>query len=142
MPAETEPVTVRLEGPADGELLDAVHESVAQLWAAAPEVPDTDRMLFEIALVEVVANVVQHAVPSAEGVHVEVDLTAGGGGVRAEVTDDGAATPVDLDRALPSDTSTSGRGLALIQRTVDRFTFERTGDRNVWRLVRGYVPQA
>lgn len=141
MPADIEPVTVRLEGPADGELLDAVHESVAQLWASAPEVPDTDRMLFEIALVEVVANVVQHAVPAGESVHVEIDLSAGGGGVRADVTDDGAATPVDLDRSLPSDASTSGRGLALIQRTVDRFTFERTGDRNVWRLVRGYTPE-
>jgi serine/threonine-protein kinase RsbW len=136
-----EPVAVRLEGPADGELLDAVQDSVARLWTAAPQVPDTDRMLFEIALVEVVANIVQHAVPTADSVHVTVDLTADGAAVQAEVTDDGAATPVDLDRALPSDTATSGRGLALIQRTVDRFTFERTGHRNVWRLARGFTPE-
>ncbi|WP_159793556.1 ATP-binding protein [Puerhibacterium puerhi] len=140
MPAD-EPAAVRLEGPADGELLDAVHEGVAQLWASAPHVPDTDRMLFEIALVEVVANVVQHAVPAADHVHVAVDLTADDGAVHAEVIDDGAATPVDLDRGLPADTATSGRGLALIQRTVDRFTFERTGDQNVWRLARGFTPE-
>ena len=132
----------RLGGPADPVFLDAVHDTVDRLWATVPDIPAPDRMLFETAVAEVVANVVQHAVPTGpDGVKVEVTLVVDAAELHAEVVDDGAGLPMDLDRGLPADTSPSGRGLVLIQRTVDRFTFERRDGHNVWSLARRYLPR-
>jgi serine/threonine-protein kinase RsbW len=131
--------TEHLAGPADGAFLDAVHDSLDRLWAAAPDVPLRDRIRFDTALAEVVANVVQHAVPAGEqAVHVDVSLMVDAGAAQADVVDDGAAVPVDLDRGLPPETATSGRGLVLIQRAVDKFGFERRDGRNIWRIVCRY----
>lgn len=139
MPAPDARAAEHLAGPADAALLDAVHDTLDRLWAAVPDVPLRDRIRFDTALAEVVANVVRHAVPAAgHAVHVDVRLTVDAGTVQADVVDDGAAVPVDLDRELPPDTATSGRGLVLIQRAVDRFGFERHDERNVWRIVCRY----
>lgn len=129
----------RLSGTADAALLDALHDTLDRLWAAVPDVPPRDRIRFDTALVEVVANVVRHAVPAdGRAVQVDVRFTVDAGTVQAEVVDDGAAVPVDLDRELPPDTATSGRGLMLIQRAVDRFGFERRDEQNVWNIVCRY----
>jgi serine/threonine-protein kinase RsbW len=131
--------TAHLAGSADGAFLDAVHDCLDRLWAAAPEVPLRDRIRFDTALAEVVANVVRHAVPAGEqAVHVDVSLMVDAGAAQADVVDDGAAVPVDLDRGLPPETATSGRGLVLIQRAVDKFGFERRDGRNIWRIVCRY----
>jgi anti-sigma regulatory factor (Ser/Thr protein kinase) len=58
--------------------------------------------------------------------------------VTAELWDDGAPLDVDLDAPEPPDTATSGRGLLLVRRAVDSVALTREGDRNVWRLERGY----
>jgi anti-sigma regulatory factor (Ser/Thr protein kinase) len=66
-----------------------------------------------LAVSEAVANSVEHS-DSRFGGHITVGLFAvGGGQVRAEITDDGAATVPTTHHV--GDTATSGRGVRLIE---------------------------
>ena len=139
MPSVEPRAAVHVAGTADDMLLEAVHHAMEELWSAVPDVPTRDRIRFDTALAEVVANVVRHAVPAGDqAVHVKVALTVDDDSARAEVVDDGIAVPVDLDRELPDETAVSGRGLVLIQRATDQFGFERRSGHNVWRIICRY----
>ncbi len=81
----------------------------------------------------------RHAVSSSDQpVQVRVELTVTPTTLEGELTDDGADIPVDLDPAVPPDTAIGGRGLLLIQRTVDSFTYARRDQHNRWHLSRTY----
>ncbi|HEY0216984.1 MAG TPA: ATP-binding protein [Cellulomonas sp.] len=129
----------RVTGSAEPGLLDTLHVAVERLWVSAPEVPATDRMRFETAVVELATNIVRHATPvGCRPVHAQAELRAVVGGLEATFSDDGAAMVVDLTPQEPDDAAVSGRGLLLIQRAVDSLSFAREGDRNVWRIARHY----
>jgi serine/threonine-protein kinase RsbW len=116
------------------EVLESVHELLERIWAAHPDVTDADRMCVETAVVEVAANIIEHAGGAELGLEVEVCADR----VQALFQDTGAAFDGDLGAAgLPDDElSERGRGLALVQALVDEVGYERAGDTNRWRLVR------
>lgn len=116
------------------EVLESVHELLERTWAAHPDVTPADRMCVETAVVEVAANIVEHAGGAELGLEVEVCADR----VQALFCDGGAAFDGDLGTAgLPDDEfSERGRGLALINALVDEVGYERAGDTNRWRLVR------
>jgi serine/threonine-protein kinase RsbW len=126
---------VRVEGPAEPDLLEVVHEAFEELWREAPDVPDGARIRFETAVVEVLTNIVLHATPTGSGpVHVSAALHADDSKLAAEIVDDATDAGVDLDREDPPYLATGGRGLLLVQRAVDELSRTRQGDRNEWRL--------
>ena len=52
-----EPRSVRVEGPADLELVDTILDRLDSLWPDAPRATDEDRMLFTLAVSEIATNV-------------------------------------------------------------------------------------
>lgn len=132
----TSPVcAVRARGTAGPECLDRVHDLLADLWRGAPDVGDEDRMLFEIAVVEIAGNVVEHAGPKP--VDCQVELSVWADRLEATFHDTGDEAPVDLrDHGLPDELAETGRGLAMIRRAVDVLQYERVDDANRWHLLR------
>lgn len=111
MPGADGAAELRVDGPAEPAWLDEVHDGLARLWEAAPEVPDLDRLRFETAVIEIATNVVRHTVPVGDGpVRASVLLRADRGRLEAELTDDGAPVRVDLDPDPVDDFAESGRG--------------------------------
>lgn len=139
-PVEGPEVSVTCDATA--ESLQLVHEAMSRFWDLLALAPADDwRLLFELAVSEVAANIVEHARPQA----VDLRLTERAGCVVAEFTDSGNGwsgsarpgnvlepTEPDLDLDLPE----RGRGLALARTAVDEVAYERIGDVNRWRLLK------
>ena len=123
--------------PADVEAIERVHALFEELAARRPDLSADRRGAFELAVVEVVTNVIQHGV---EGTRTRVELEVGHteGGLRAVVTDDAEPADVDLSSAAampdPEDLGESGRGLALIALLVDEFAHEPLPHGTRWTL--------
>ncbi|WP_317230646.1 ATP-binding protein [Clavibacter sp. MX14-G9D] len=135
------PVRASATLPAVEDSLEAVHALVSGVWDRASDVDDTERMLFETAVMEIAGNVVEHgvAVGGRIGAVVTFTLTVicGHDRIVALFEDDGKPAEVDLTQvSMPDDLSESGRGLALAQAVLDDLTFERADGSNRWRLVR------
>ncbi|MCH1867379.1 ATP-binding protein [Nocardioides sp. CFH 31398] len=125
--------SVRLPGRV--ESVDAVGRELADVWRDAPDVSPTDRTRVETALVEVVGNVVEHALAGRRGGEVVVQLRVTGREVVAEVADDGTELTVDPGAAtMPGADAVSGRGLAMAVAVTDELHYRRDGDTNRWRL--------
>jgi serine/threonine-protein kinase RsbW len=125
-----------LRVPATPECLEQVHALLADLLVDVDGVADVDRIGFETALAELVANVVEHA-----GVHGEVGLTvelgAGPADLTADLYDDGP--PVGIDPAaavLPDALAERGRGLALARAAVDDVGYAFEAGTNHWSITR------
>lgn len=120
------------------EDVDVLQDLVAGLWTSEPGVADADRMRFEMALVEIFANVVEHSVRAQHGPplrRVAVTLSVDDEQVQAVLVDDGRPAAVDLSAVtMPDADATSGRGLALAMAAVDDVSYEREGDRNRWTV--------
>lgn len=130
----TEPVSaVGRRGLAAPECLDLVHDMLAELWAGAPDVDDGDRMLFELAVVEIAGNIVEHAGPRP--VRCAVDLAVHADRLEATFHDTGDDAGVDVDAArLPDAMAEAGRGLAMVRAAVDEVRHERVAGGNRWSL--------
>lgn len=116
--------------------LERLHAAFADLWRRAPEVPDEDRLLFETAVVEIAANVIEHT-ERRESFDADVRLRVSPGLLEADVVDSGAFVPLDLDRDLPADDlATAGRGLPLARRAVHELRHHHDGEHNHWYLMR------
>ncbi|GAA4682989.1 hypothetical protein GCM10023215_16510 [Pseudonocardia yuanmonensis] len=127
-----------LRYPGTPPCLDVVQDALGRLWADAPGVAETDRMLFETALIEIVGNLVEHA-RRADGrpVDVEMQILVHPDRIEALLEDNGGAPPVDpADAALPADElAESGRGLALAAAVADLGHVRFEGG-NRWTVVR------
>jgi serine/threonine-protein kinase RsbW len=99
--------------------VDDVHDMLASFWASEPSVTDADRMAFETAIIELAANVIQHADDGA-GVTWRLTVSCSPEVLVAKLVDDGVQTDlVDGGRALPDALAESGRGLAFVEMLVD-----------------------
>ncbi|WP_435741368.1 ATP-binding protein [Nocardioides sp. SYSU DS0663] len=128
-----------LSAPAVPESLEVVHAMLAQLWASAGEVADRDRMRFEMAVIEIVANVVEHAYArdASTGRRFEISLVADEERLVATLGDNGLPMELDMSAVtMPDDElAESGRGLALATAALDDLRYERVEGRNRWTLV-------
>ncbi len=132
-----EPVehSVLLTSP-PGDVND-IHDFLAGLWAASPDVSDVDRISLETALVELAANVLRHADIDGTGLTCEVTISVHGDQIVVAMRDTGEPGDIALvGLEMPDLDAESGRGLALIDALVDHVEYGREGEHNVWRLVR------
>ena len=130
----TEPADARIAvGRADGDWLADVHKLLADAWEAFPDVVERDRLLFELAVQEVAANIVEHA--GCGSCSVEITVTADE--VSGVLSDDGPPVEICLKRTrMPDAMAEGGRGLAMAQSALDTLRYTREPNENVWRLVR------
>lgn len=133
---------IQLSVPARPESLDLVHPALEQMWHSHDQVPTRDRIRFETAVVEIFANVVEHAF-AADGDHPDPDggrrldltLCTAEDGIEAIFTDNGRPVELDLSQVTMADElEESGRGLAMAIAALDDLSYERTNGRNRWRL--------
>jgi anti-anti-sigma factor len=119
--------------------LDALHEGLSRfLESLSRPPPDEWRMLFELAVSEIAANIIEHARPPSVHIHLGVQA----GSIIAEFTDagrgwDGPPGPAQVvDQLLER-----GRGLSLARTALDEMAYERTGQTNRWRLSKRLFPE-
>jgi anti-sigma B factor antagonist len=149
--------TVEIECPAGPDQLETIHAAMARFWAGMRSPPpDQPRMLFEIAICEIAANIVEHARPQL----LHLRLTSDGDGFAADFWDTGLrwvppeepdppvepAQPADLDdldvdldaalAALDENLPERGRGLGIARAAVDHLDYRREGATNHWRLLK------
>ncbi|MGN6087866.1 MAG: ATP-binding protein [Actinomycetales bacterium] len=120
-----------LNGVAGPAAVERVHDAVAGAARACPSAADA--MAFETAVMEVIGNLVEHAVGAAFTLEVRV----GPESLEAVVEDDGEPPllpPGGLD-AIPV-WAESGRGLGIARAALDELRLERRGDRNRWVMRR------
>lgn len=131
----SDPTRLEVTGRGDAVFLDDVHEALAELWRRAPA-GDEDRMLFELAVVEVAGNIVQHGGSVAGPVEVRLELEATGDDLIAVFRDSADPPILDLSSvSMPDPGAEAGRGLALALTALDELTHV-TDDGNTWRLRR------
>ena len=127
--------------PARPESLDLVHPVLEQLWIGHSEVPLRERMRFETALVEIFANIVEHAYRAdldmhSDGRRLELRVAVVEKDIRATFIDSGEPVELDLsDVVMPDEESESGRGLAMAIAALDELRYERLDGRNHWHLL-------
>lgn len=131
----TSEAVVRRDGTASLEFVEGLHAALDELWTRAPAVPEADRSLFALAVIEIATNVVVHATDEDHPVTLKVELRAGDD-LHAILHDDATPVPVDLTSVSMADAlAESGRGLAIAAAVCDELSLERR-DGNVWRLRR------
>ncbi|WP_068164184.1 ATP-binding protein [Rhodococcus phenolicus] len=114
--------------------IDEIHALFAGLSPGAVE--STALAQFELAVVEIAANIVEHA-GRGEPVTLDLELTLLPDRAEAIFHDDGRAADVDLESvSFPDELAEHGRGLAIALECLDELTYRRADDRNTWRLVR------
>ncbi|GAW50205.1 putative anti-sigma regulatory factor, serine/th reonine protein kinase [Nocardioides sp. PD653] len=70
--------------PTNPDALELAHEELALLWDDAGPIAPTDRMRFELAVIEILGNIVEHAWiaddrhPSARRLTLELSATTSG----------------------------------------------------------------
>lgn len=134
---------LELAAPADPEMLDLVHALLEQLWSSHPDVSETDRIRFETAVIEILANIVEHAFvldgspgDAARVRRFDVSLGATDEELLASFGDNGLPIALDLsDVTMPDELAESGRGLALATAALDDLSYERVDGRNHWKLL-------
>lgn len=133
-----------LSAPADPEVMDLVHGLLEHLFAHSPQVDDATRMKFEMSVIEILGNIVEHAyahdsalpaVDPAVSRRFEITLLADDTDLVATLSDNGMPVSLDLsDVSMPDELAESGRGLALATAALDALDFARVDGRNHWRL--------
>ncbi|GAA4365565.1 ATP-binding protein [Nocardioides caricicola] len=128
-----------LSAPATPEMMGLVHAVLEQLWEAHDDVAATDRVRFEMAVIEILGNIVEHAyeIDSTDtgSRRFDVSVAATETELVASFGDNGLPMSIDLsDVAMPDELAESGRGLALAMAAVDDLSYERENGRNLWRL--------
>lgn len=134
MPDELRRTVTMTTPPGD---VDTVHDFLATVWGDAPSVTDEDRLSFETALIELMANVIRHADGDGSGLSCVLTIAVEDGALVAELSDTGEPGQVELvGNVMPDLEAESGRGLPLIEALVDEITYAREDDRNRWVLRR------
>jgi anti-sigma regulatory factor (Ser/Thr protein kinase) len=104
-------------------------------------VPERSLFQLQVALDEIVSNVIKYAWPEAGAHDIEICITARDDGVEVEIIDDGRLfDPRDApkrDKPLPGQRpQPGGVGVQLTLQLVDRMDYARIGNRNHTTLVK------
>lgn len=128
--------TVRLTAPPD--TVDTVHDLLDALWPSVPDVSARDRMSLDTAIIELAANVIQHA-NRGKPITATLTVIAFPDRIEATLSDSGEVGEVDIEgRSMPAadELAESGRGIALMKALVDTVEHRRVDGFNHWTLVR------
>jgi serine/threonine-protein kinase RsbW len=121
--------------PADLKEIERLNRIVRQ-FGDLHEVPGRTLYAFNLALDEIVTNIVLHGYDDPAGQEVEARLVAREGALTAEVEDSGRAfNPLDAplpDLSAPLDERIlGGLGVHLIRSLMDKVEYRREGTKNI-----------
>jgi serine/threonine-protein kinase RsbW len=119
---------------ATADHLGVVHETLTRFWQEVESPPgDEWRMLFELAVSEIAANIVEHARPQRMTLHLSLERRR----VVAKFEDSGQgwSGPPDPGQII-DELAERGRGLHLAMKAVDDVVYEREANTNRWRLTK------
>ncbi|WP_210507625.1 ATP-binding protein [Naasia sp. SYSU D00057] len=117
-------------GPVAPDILAQAQAVLAEALAGAPPVPVSIAGRADLAISEVLSNILQHGEEATE-VSLAVEVTPVL--ITALIEDDGGEVPAG-DGTMTDPEAESGRGRAIVSAVVDRGGYERRNGRNVWRL--------
>lgn len=118
--------------------IDLVHRLLDNIWVQVPTISMIDRISFETALIELVANVIRHA-DGGEGVTYTITIKIHEDTIEAEIVDTGIHARVELhENSMPDDLSENGRGIPLIKTLVDHISYDRANNLNTWLIRRKF----
>lgn len=135
---------LELSAAATPEILDLVHAVLEHLLAQREDVDASVRMRFEMSVIEILSNIVEHAyqadseLPRPPGGSRRFTITLAVTPTRllAALSDNGLPMSLDLEGAtMPDDLAESGRGLAMATAALDALEYERVEGRNRWHLM-------
>lgn len=131
-----DPIGIDLSAPAEPGAMDAVQNELATLWERRPDLDPGLTMRFEMGLVEILGNIVEHAFdPDTPGRLLTVSVRIEGDVVSGTLSDNGQPVAVDLSTVtMPDEDAESGRGIALALAALDELDYVRDGDCNRWFL--------
>lgn len=107
-----------------------------EAFSRASNVPDAVIWRIQLALEELLRNIISHAYPDRDEHQIEIAFDREESHVTAKISDDGIpfnplnAPPPDLDAAL-EERSIGGIGIHLARNVVDDFAYAWDGGRNV-----------
>ena len=107
-----------------------------EAFSYANDVPDAVIWRFQLALEELLRNVISHAYPDRDEHQIEIAFDRNDSHLIATISDDGIpfnplnAPPPDLDAAL-EERGLGGLGIHLARNVVDDFTYAWDAGRNV-----------
>lgn len=131
-------ITIRL--PVDLKEIERLNRLVRQ-FGDLHEVPSRALYAVNLALDEIVTNVVLHGFEDPSGQEFEVRLTAAPGAITGEIEDAGAAfNPLDApapDLNAPLDErALGGLGVHLVKNLMDKVDYRRDGAKNVLTILK------
>src|ERR1700730_2927517 len=126
-------LVMSVEASTDPASLEKVHALLQRFWSSGPDVDDVWRMMFETAVAERAANIVEH---SRGARMLRLSLRAFGDRVEAWLQDDGLGVDVSLDAPFPHESAKRGRGVAIVRKMVDVFSYARIEGMNRWLIVK------
>ena len=129
-------LVLSVEASTDPASLEKVHALLQRFWSSGPDVDDVWRMMFETAVAEIAANIVEHSRRERGARVLWLSLRAFGDRVEAWLQDDGLGVDVSLDAPFPLELAQRGRGVALVRSMVDEFSYVRSEDMNRWLIVK------
>ena len=116
------------------QALADVHAALEDCWKSNSQVPERVRIELDIAVGEIVANIVEHA-SRGETVLVQMSIEVLSDQINIDLTDDGIECEVNSDRAhMPDELAHRGRGIAMARAVLSRLSYQRSGAQNHWRL--------
>lgn len=143
-------VEERVSLSVDDDALPAVHDALERFWrdvdgAVRAGESRAWRVEFSTALLEIAANILRHAYPPGQlPAWFSLHLSLFPDFAEAVLTDSGVVLPMGLPvLPLPNplvvdwvEIPEDGMGLAVAQAALDELEYERSGDANIWRLVK------
>jgi serine/threonine-protein kinase RsbW len=117
--------------------LTTVQDLLATLWDDVADLTTRERFAFELAVMEIAGNIVEHtlAADGAPGRRFTLELVADDTRLLATFEDNGQPAELDLSAVTMADVDDeNGRGLALALASVDRVEYIRRDGHNVWEL--------
>lgn len=126
-------ISIRL--PVDLREIERLNR-IVRLFGDLHEVPSRTLYAVNLALDEVVTNLVLHGFKDGTGHEFAIDLTARDGAIIAQVEDDGIAfnpldAPVPNLNAPLEERTLGGLGIHLVRSLMDKMEYRREGPKNV-----------
>ncbi len=117
------------------DALSEIRQTLAGIWRAHPEVPESVRTEIAIATGEIAANIIEHAAHD-RSVRIRMEVVVLADEVQVRFIDDGLELGLDLDTVcLPEATAERGRGLAVARAVLRQLSYQRGPDGNRWTLL-------
>lgn len=133
-PSAGEAQELDLTGEATNAFVEEALDQLRAILAVSTSATDEDRLLFSLAVSEILTNVVLHGAAHAS---VEVRFRVDSSALSATITDSSPGAHIDwASVSMPDEHAEHGRGLALARAALDALDHQPARGSNTWRLLR------